>query len=210
MSKPRRDAGIEVRHTASCASRAGKRCNCQPRYRGHVKDATGRKIRSQWTASRAEAIAWRQEAVIALRQGRLRPPSPTTVKEAGDAPIDGMRSGAVLDRSGKRYKPKTIRTYEHALEAYVSPLLGHRRVSSLKRADIQAFIEEMRATGASPSTVHNRLDPLRVILRRAIDNDELMVDPCARLKLPVVRNNRSRIAAPAMAEALIAALPEGE
>ena len=69
---------------------------------------------------------------------------------------------------------------------------------------------ERRATGASPSTVHNRLDPLRVILRRAIDNDELMVDPCARLKLPVVRNNRSRIAAPAMAEALIAALPEGE
>jgi integrase len=68
----------------------------------------------------------------------------------------------------------------------------------------------MRASGASPSTVHNRLDPLRVIVRRAIDNDELMVDPCARLNLPVVRNNRTRIEAPAMAEALIAALPELE
>jgi integrase len=210
MSKARGDVGIEVRHTTSCASRSGKRCNCGPRYRGHVKDGSGRKIRSHWTASKAEAIAWRQEAVIALRQGRLRPPTPTTVKDAGDALIAGMRSGAVLDRSGKPYKPKTIRTYEHALETYVYPLLGHRKLSSLKRADIQGFIEEMRATGASPSTVHNRLDPLRVIVRRAIDNDELMVDPCARLKLPVVRNNRTRIEAPAMAEALIAALPEPE
>lgn len=208
MSKARRDVGIEERHTASCSSREGKRCNCEPRYRGHVKDASGRKIRSHWTSSKAEALAWRQEAVIALRQGRLRPAAPTTVNEAGDALILGMRTGAVLDRSGKPYKPKTVRTYEHALETYVYPLLGHRKVSSLKRADIQGFIEEMRASGASPSTVHNRLDPLRVIVRRAIDNDELMVDPCARLNLPVVRNNRTRIEAPAMAEALIQALPE--
>jgi integrase len=121
-----------------------------------------------------------------------------------------MRSGAILDRSGTPYKPKTIRTYEHALETYVYPLLGHRKVSSLQRSDVQGFVEEMRATGASPSTVHNRLDPLRVIVRRAIDNDELMVDPCARLNLPVVRNNRTRIEAPAMAEALIEALPEPE
>ena len=210
MSKARSDIGIEVRHTSSCASRGGKRCDCEPRYRGHVKDAGGRKIRSPWTPSKAEAIAWRQEAVIALRQGRLRPPSPTTVKDAGDALVLGMRTGAVLDRSGKPYKPKTIRTYEHALVTYVYPLLGHRKVSSLKRGDIQGFIEAMRATGASPSTIHNRLDPLRVIVRRAIDNDEMMVDPCARLNLPVVRNNRTRIEAPAMAETLIAALPEAE
>jgi len=195
---------------SSCASCAGKRCNCAPRYRGHVKDASGRKIRSHWTASKAEAIAWRQEAVIALRQGRLRPPTPTTVKEAGEALVFGMRTGAVLDRSGKPYKPKTVRTYEHALETYVYPMLGHRKLSSLKRGDVQGFIEEMRASGASPSTVHNRLDPLRVIVRRTIDNDELMVDPCARLNLPVVRNNRTRIEAPAMAEALIAALPDEE
>jgi hypothetical protein len=45
---------------------------------------------------------------------------------------------------------------DHALETYVYPLLGHRKLSALKRGDIQGFIEEMRASGASPSTVHNR------------------------------------------------------
>ena len=76
-----------MRHARTCASQAGRRCNCEPRYRGHVKAADGRKIRSHWTASKAEAIAWRQEAVIAVRQGRLRRAAPTTVQEAGDALI---------------------------------------------------------------------------------------------------------------------------
>jgi integrase len=133
-----------------------------------------------------------------------------TVQDAGRALVQGMRTGAMLDRSGKPYKPKTIRTYEHALETYVYTLLGHRKVSTLRRSDIQGFIEQMRADGAAPSTVHNRLDPLRVIVRRAIDDEELMIDPCAHLNLPVVRNNRTRIEAPAMAEALIATLPEQE
>jgi hypothetical protein len=75
----------EERHAESCASRAEKRCNCAPRFRGHLKDSAGRKIRSR------------------------------------------------------------------------------------------GFVEHMRATGAAPSTVHNRLDPLRVIVRRAIDNDKLLV-----------------------------------
>jgi integrase len=114
------------------------------------------------------------------------------------------------DRSGKPYKPKTVRSYEHSLDTYIYPLLGSRKVSSLRRADIQGFVEEMRGRGAAPSTVHNRLDPLRVIVRRSIDNDELLVDPCARLKMPVVRNSRARIEPSTTAEALIAALPESE
>jgi integrase len=49
-----------------------------------------------------------------------------------------------------------------------------------------------------------------VIVRRSIDNDELLVDPCAQLKMPVVRNARTRIEPSTTAEALIAALPESE
>ena len=148
--------------------------------------------------------------MVAVRHGRLRASTPTTVRQAGIALVAGMRSGAILDRSGKPYKPKTVRGYEHGLKTYIYPLLGSRKVSSLRRADIQGFVEEMRALGAAPSTVHNRLDPLRVIVRRSIDNDELLVDPCARLKMPVVRNARTRIESSTTAEALIAALPESE
>jgi Phage integrase, N-terminal SAM-like domain len=112
----------------------------------------------------------------------LRASTPTTVTQAGAALVAGMRSGAIPDRSGKPYKPKTVRTYEHALKTYIYPLLGKRKISTLRRADVQGFVEEMCALGAAPSTVHNRLDPLRVIVRRAIDNDEPLVDPCAGLR----------------------------
>jgi hypothetical protein len=170
---------IEERHANGCASGRGKRCNCVAHYRGEVRDARGRKVRSAWSTSRAQAVAWEEEAVVAVRRGRLRSSTPTTVRQAGTALVAGMRSGAILDRSGKPYKPKTVRGYEHALETYIYPLLGSRKVSSLRRADIQGFVEEMRELGAAPSTVHNRLDPLRVIVRRSIDNDELLVDQCA-------------------------------
>ncbi|MDQ6806160.1 MAG: site-specific integrase [Actinomycetota bacterium] len=201
---------IEERHSKECASHRGKRCNCVARYRGEVRDATGRKVRSAWSASRAQVTSWEKEAMVAVRHGRLRASTPTTVRQAGIALVAGMRSRAILDRSGKPYKPKTVRGYEHSLDTYIYPLLGSRKVSSLRRADIQGFVEEMRALGAAPSTVHNRLDPLRVIVRRSIDNDELLVDPCARLKMPVVRNVRTRIESSTTAEALIAALPETE
>jgi hypothetical protein len=75
-----------------------------------VRDASGRKVRSAWSTSRAKALAWEQEATVAVRRGRLRASTPTTVKQAGAALVAGMRSGAILDRSGKPYKPKTIRT----------------------------------------------------------------------------------------------------
>lgn len=167
-------------------------------------------MRCPWTVSKAQAIAWRQEAAIAVRQGRLRSSSGTTVRDAGELLVAGMRSGAILDRSGKRYKPSTIRGYERDLEKFIYPMLGHRRVSSLRRADIQAYVERMRELGAAPATVHNRLDPIRVLVHRAIRDEELLVDPCAQLDLPLVRNARTRIEAPAMAEALIAALPSSE
>ena len=170
---------IEERHAKDCASERGKRCNCVAHYRGEVRDARGRKVRSAWSTSRAQAVAWEEEeAVVAVRRGRLRASTPTTVRQAGIALVAGMRSGAILDRSGKPYKPKTVRSYEHALENYIYPLLGSRKVSSLRRADIQGFVEEMRELGAAPSTVHNRLDPLRVIVRRSIDNDE----PCSSIR----------------------------
>jgi integrase len=87
---------------------------------------------------------------------------------------------------------------------------GHRKISSLRRADVQDYAERMRGLGAAPATVHNRLDPIRVLVRRAIRDEELLVDPCAQLELPLVRNARARIEGPVMAEALIVALPEGE
>jgi len=68
---------IEERHAQDCASDRGRRRNCVARYRGEVRDAAGRKVRSAWSTSRAQAVAWEKEAFVAVRHGRLRASTPT-------------------------------------------------------------------------------------------------------------------------------------
>jgi hypothetical protein len=46
-----------------------------------------------------------------------------------------------------------------------------RKLSTVQRRDIQDVTGELRAQGLSPSTIDNLVDPLRVIVRRAIRRD---------------------------------------
>ena len=78
------------------------------------------------------------------------------------------------------------------------------------RRDVQDLVDQLRARGLSPSSVHDTIDPLRVIFRRAVRRDEITVDPTDGLELPAVRGKRDRIESPEHAEKLIAALPEAQ
>ena len=66
----------------------------------------------------------------------------------------------------------------------------------------------MMAEGLGPSTIRNALMPLRAIYRQALALDEVAVNPTSGVQLPSVRGRRERIASPAEAARLIAALPE--
>ena len=159
-------AGIEVRHTRSCRYRDGGRCNCTPSYRAEawsVRD--GKRIRKSF-ADLTEAKAWRQDAQVALRRGTMRAPSPVTLDEAAKAWLEGARAGSIRNRSGGRYKPSTLRGYERALRLRVLPALGDRRLSDVRRMDVQEVVDALLAEGAGPSTIRNTLDPLRSIYRR--------------------------------------------
>ncbi len=202
--------GIEVRHARACRSRSGGRCNCEATFQAHVYDRrTGRRIRKTFP-TRSAARLWRQDALVALRQGTLAAPVPLTVGEALEQLLPRMRDGSVLDRTGRPYKPATVRSYKQAAEKYVVPALGHLRVTDLRRRDVQRFVEDLHARGLSPATIANKLDPLRVVCRRALRDELIAVDPMHGLELPAVRRGRDRIEPPERAQALLAALPEGE
>lgn len=61
---------------------------------------------------------------------------------------------------------------------------------------------------SGPSRIHNTINPLRAIYRRALDLGDVAISPCDGLRLPAEQGRRERIAAPTEAVALIAALPE--
>jgi integrase len=200
--------GIEVRHKKVCASRDGRRCNCQPTYQASVWSARESKRIRKTFLTLAEARAWRSETQTGVRRGTVRAPANMAVEEAADELVAGMKSGRVRNRSGDLYKPSAIRSYEAALRDHIVPRLGRTRVADVQHRDVQRLADDLLAAGRDPSTIRNALMPLRVIFRRAVEDGDLAVNPCTHLRLPAVRGRRERIASPEQAQQLLAALPD--
>jgi integrase len=113
----------------------------------------------------------------------------------------------VRTRSGDRYKPSALRSYEQALNARLLPRFGDKRLSALSRLMLQELVDELVGQGCAASTVRNAVLPLRAIYRRALQREELSANPTLKLVVPAVRERRERVARPAEAEALLEALP---
>jgi integrase len=198
--------GIRRRHSAGCASRRGRRCDCHAGWEAFVFSLRdGKKIRKTFP-TRAAAKVWRSDALGGVRRGTIRAPRPTTVRQGAEALIAGMRSGVVRTRSGDIYKPSVARSYESSLRLHILPDLGGLKLQDVQRRDVQRLADELLAAGRDPSTIRNALMPLRVIYRRALEDGDVGVSPCAGLRLPAPRGRRERIASPAEAATLIGAL----
>lgn len=205
-------AGVDVRHRKTCpAPRTDGRC-CKPTYQAHVYDARNdRRVRKTFDTI-SGAKLWRQDALVALRRGddaALRPTG-KTVAAALDELLVGMANGTVLDRSGRRYRPATIRSYAQASSGYLSPALGRLRLAEVRRRDVQALVDRMHAAGLSGSTIRNKLDPLRVAYRRALEDDDVARNPVERLRLPANTSQPRQVANVERVGELLAALPDAE
>jgi integrase len=202
--------GIQVRHARACPAEHDKDagCKCKPSYRAWVWDARGKTRIFKTFRNLSEAKGWRADATSQLRKGTMSAPSKTTVRQAGEALIEGMRSGAVRTRKGTVYKPSAIRSYEAALRDRIYPELGALRLSEVQRRDIQRIADEMLAENRDASTIRNALTPLRVIYRRAVSRGDVAVNPTSGIELPAVTGRRDRFASSEQAQKLIGALPQ--
>jgi integrase len=202
--------GIAVKHRAGCASEHDGRCNCRKVYQAAVWSARDAKRIRKHFDQLGDAKSWRADSYGKLRRREMRAPSAMTFGQATALWLLGVRSGAIRNRSGDRYKPSTIRSYEQALrgpkhgKGGLLRELGHIRLSDLSLDDVQAYADRLLAAGAQPSTIRNQVMPVRVICRWR--RREVTVNPTLGLSLPAVRHARVRIADPDEAERLLQAL----
>jgi integrase len=201
-------AGIVKHHASTCGTRSGRRCTCSPGFQAWVWSPRDRRKLYRTFPTYAAARSWRAEAQSRVRKGALRAATDETLREASAAWLDGARDGVIRNRSGDPYKPSVLRGYEQSLRLHVLPALGAHKLARIATSDLQALVERWQAAGMQPATIRNAILPLRAIYRRACNRDGLAVNPTTGLELPAVRGRRDRIASPAEAEALIAALPE--
>jgi integrase len=220
--------GIRKKHSRPCLRETGGnpcRCNPGPSWEARVwsrragPDGKGGHI-SKSFPSFAAAKGWRNDASHANRRGKLRRATRKTVREASEELINGMKDGSVRSARRKPYRPSTIRSYERALGLWpemreraperVLHKLGDFQLGELTRHEIQDYVERLGSDGWDASTIHNQLDVLRCVYRRARQRDEVAVDPLADLDLPDADGRRERAASPGEVERLLAALPEPE
>ena len=200
MSTPKRSPallGIEVRTDAKG----------QKRYRGTARDKIADKhLRGPWTGSLAAARSWRVDALARLQAGTLSADAGPTVAEASERFIAGMKSGSVRQRGGHTYKPSAIRGYERDLHKHAVAAFGSTRLGRLQRPELQRWVDELTAEDRAASTVKNIVAALRALVAWAELHGWVRTSPCQGLRMPSGEKTRDRIAAPAEAAALIAAM----
>jgi integrase len=203
--------GIITRHSRSCSTRNGGKCSCSPTFQPRVWSPREKRYINGPTATvKAEAKAWRVDALASLKKGQLKSATKETLSEVGEAFLGSAKSGAIRNRKMAEYKPSVVRSYTIALRKHVLPRLGNVRLSELTRNDLQDLADDLLSKGNSPSMVRNTIMPLRAIYSRAIHRGEVAINPTTGLQLPIHEGKRDRIATPEEAERLLSVLPVGE
>src|SRR5262249_51997109 len=155
-------------------------CKCP--WRAEVYDRrSGTKIRKTFSGEGAfsEAKSWRNDAATALPKGTMTAPTRESFGEAAEAWMNGVKTGLILNKRQEPYKPSARRTYFKDLEVRAIPMLGARRLSELRRRDVQAFVDAMRLEGMSASRIHGVMNSVRAVCRHAVKTDKLAINPCA-------------------------------
>ena len=128
--------------------------------------------------------------------------------------IDSRRGAVLLRDYGERkflpslvhLRPNSASTYASHLRTHVWPLLGDRRIGSLEKSDVKAFVAAKSAQLA-PSTVETVFAVLRAMMAAAVDDRVIAVNPCSRVPLPEITPRVLVPMEPAQVLALAEALP---
>jgi integrase len=202
--------GIRKRHLKDCSARRGGHCNCAGGWEASVySPRDGRKLYKTFPR-KSEARSWRADAKRSLDRGELRAPNGRTLQEVAGTWLAGVERGEIRNRSGRPFKPSTLRGYRVALVDRVLPELGARKLTAITTTDLQELVDRWQSEGHSPSTVRNWLKPLQVIYRRARAREGVPVNPTRDLELPAPNPKGVEIVAPDVAAALLTVLPLDE
>jgi integrase len=97
-------------------------------------------------------------------------------------------------------RPNSAGGYERHLRNHIYPRLGERRMSSLTRSDMKAFVASLTAK-MKPRSVHTVYAVLRALMTAAVDDGVITANPCLRVPLPRVD---ARVVEPLPASMVIA------
>ncbi|SRR5579875_294383 len=156
--------------------------------------ATGKRRQHTKGGFRTRRDAQRHLASVlgAVVEGRWTPDQPLTVRQLlADHWIPAQRSRGL--------RPSTLAQYQGAIEWYLVPALGAKKVAALTPADVSSLVERLRTTrsatgreGLSERTVQVAVSVLKAATKWAARNGIVSRDPLVGVERPRVQRAEMR------------------
>ena len=149
----------------------------------------------------------RADLMAMVERGEVPAYGNLRLHEARERFVIAARDGKVLNKHGRRYKPRAIDDIDEALRVHIEPVVGTKRITHIRRGDLQSIVDEL-APNLSGSRVRSIANAVRSLYRWAQDRDLADHDPAALLRLPAMDAKPiERVASPAEFAELLDALP---
>lgn len=203
--------GVYVRHEKDCRTphAYAARCKtCTPSWRGKTRSHGW----SRTYHAKTEAVGWKSDVARGLvpLPETVQPIAMLTFRAITEQWWQAVENSEVGTRKRRRaYAPNTLRQYRVALDQHVLPDMGDRLAADLRLRDWQKFVDRLRAKGLKTNSVNCYINPIRAVYGWACSprRELLPVNAIAGVELPPVDETpRDRVATPAEARGLIAAL----
>jgi hypothetical protein len=113
-----------------------------------------------------------------------RTSGPIVVAAAAGEFLEAAATGAVLNRSGRPYRPSALRDLRGCLEHHVLPALGELTLPEVRRRDVQALVDTLGDGGLSESRIRSVVSALRALYGWAIEQGHADHNPADALVMP--------------------------
>jgi hypothetical protein len=200
--------GVFSQHDDACPVRFGRRCTCGPQgYFATVVDpATGSHLISPLFASVGEAQEWQSANPVgpAVTGGTQQwhgatngsiPEARSVARESDRKDLGGLiedffddaEDARTVDFNGKPYARERLRALRGAL-SYADANLGTLKIEDIRRRNVQALVDQLRAAGVGADRVNDVADALRIVYSYAIQRGLVDYSPVVELVLPESEN----------------------
>lgn len=149
--------------------------------------AGGRRLRKHLYGATREAVALKLAKLQVDAHRGQRPSIDSerlTVADWFDAWLE--------DVVKRTLRPNTYTLYCESVRRHIAPILGRKRLSALRRSDVDDLIRALERTHLAPRTVHRIWAVLHSGLQHAVRTDRLAVNPASDPSLPRVEKQEPR------------------
>lgn len=177
---------------ASITKYTAKRARAGYLWRVQYRDPSGRGRTKSGFTKKAEAEAWAAENTLHLETGSWIDPN------AGNATLSTLTPAWFAGHTS--HSPSYCKTLESTWRIHVEPAWGHRKIASIRRSEVQAWVGTIRKhragavdegtarevldAPASPTTVMNAHAVLAQLLDLAVGDNLIRSNPARGVKLP--------------------------